>query len=200
MKGIVRNLPSGYHRDLQETKRPYLQALETVAGQLSVMRLTVDRLQVHEEALARALTPELFATDGAFALVQGGMAFRDAYRAAAGATGGAAGAGVVGSAPDRGDLHAEAPVSAWRTGAGSEGDGQERDGLRAEAEQALKLRTSTGTAGNLDLPGCRRRSAAERRRVDGEAARTGAALARLAGRPVQVCGSAWLAPREGPGA
>ena len=200
VKGIVRNLPSGYHRDLQETKRPYLQALETVAGQLSVMRLTVDRLQVHEEALARALTPELFATDGAFALVQGGMAFRDAYRAAAGATGGAAGAGVAGSAPDRGDLRAQAAASAWRTGAGSEGDGQERDGLRAQAERALELRTSTGTAGNLDLPGCRRRSAAERRRVDGEAARTGAALARLAGRPVQVCGSAWLAPREGPGA
>ena len=170
VKGIVRNLPSGYHRDLQETKRPYLQALDTVAGQLKVMRLTVDRLQVDEEALARALTPELFATDGAFALVQGGMAFRDAYRAAAGA------------------------------GAGPEGDGSERDNLRAQAEQALELRTSTGTAGNLDLPGCRRRSAVERRRVDGAAARTGAALVRLAGRPVLVCRSAWLAPREGPGA
>jgi len=193
VKGIVRNLPSGYHRDLQETKRPYLQALETVAGQLKVMRLTVDRLQVREEALARALTPELFATDGAFALVQGGMAFRDAYRAAAGA-------GVAGSAPERGDLHTEAAASARRTGAGAVGEGPERDDLRADAEQAMALRTSTGTAGNLDLPGCRRRSAVERRRVDGAAARVGAALVRLAGRPVQVCRSAWLAPREGPGA
>ena len=87
VKGIVRNLPSGYHRDLQETKRPYLTALDTVAGQVLVMTLTVERLQVCEPALARALTPELFVTDAAFALVRQGVAFRDAYRAAAGGEG-----------------------------------------------------------------------------------------------------------------
>ena len=167
VKGIVRTLPSGYHRDLQETKRPYLQGFEIVAGQLSVMFLTVERLQVHDDALTRALTPELFATDTAFALVRGGMAFRDAYRAASGTEGGAM---------ERDDLGAE-----------------------AEAEAALARRTATGTAGNLDLRGCRRRTAAERRRVDGDAARTGAALARLVGRPVQVCRGAWL-HREAAGA
>ena len=83
VKGIVRNLPSGYHRDLQETKRPYLTALDMVAGQVAVMTLTVDKLQVCEAALTRALTPELFATDAAFARVRQGVAFRDAYREAA---------------------------------------------------------------------------------------------------------------------
>ncbi len=189
VKGIVRNLPSGYHRDLQETKRPYLHALEMVAGQLSVMRLTVDRLQVDEDALARALTPELFATDHAFALVRGGMAFRDAYRAAAGAAAG-----------DGGDLPGDAQAAlARRTATGMKGGAAERDDLSVEAEMALARRTATGTAGNLDLAACRRRSAAQRRRVDADAARTGAALARLVGRRVQVCGSAWLRP-EGAGA
>ena len=83
VKGIVRNLPSGYHRDLQETKRPYLTALDTVIGQVLVMTLTIGRLQVSEAALERSLTPELYATDAAFALVQQGVAFRDAYRQAA---------------------------------------------------------------------------------------------------------------------
>ena len=171
VKGIVRNLPSGYHRDLQETKRPYLQALETVAGQLRVMVLTIDRLQVHDDALARALTPELFATDDAFALVRAGMAFRDAYRAAAGGSA----ASEASAAVDRGDLSEEAGA-------------------------ALARRTATGTAGNLDLSWCRRQAAAGRRRVDEDAARTGAALANLLGRPVQVCRGAWLSTREVPGA
>ena len=218
VKGIVRNLPSGYHRDLQETKRPYLQALEVVAGQLSVMRLTVERLQVHEAALERALTPELFATEEAFALVRGGMAFRDAYRAAAGAAGEAAAVrhdqgaetpvaparrtatGMKGRAAERDSPSAQAEAAlARRTASGMKRDTTERDRPRARAEAALARRTATGTAGNLDLPGCRRRSEAERRRVDREAARTGAALADLAGRPVQVCRSAWLLRAEAAG-
>ena len=193
VKGIVRNLPSGYHRDLQETKRPYLQALEMVAGQLSVMRLTVDRLRVDDDALARALTPELFATDQAFALVRGGMAFRDAYRVAARADGAAA-------RNDPGAGPGAAPARSPAAGSDADGVGAGGADLSAAAEAALARRSATGTAGNLDLPGCRRRSAAERRRVDGEGKRTGAALARLAGRPVQVCRSAWLLHAEAAGA
>ena len=217
VKGIVRTLPSGYHRDLQETKRPYLQGFEIVAGQLRVMRLTVERLQVHDDALTRALTPELFATETAFALVRDGMAFRDAYRAAASVQGGAmerddlgaeaeaalarrTATGMQGGAMERDDLGAEAEAAlARRTATGMQGGAMERDDLGAEAEAALARRTASGTAGNLDLRGCRRRTAAERRRVDGEAARTGAALARLVGRPVQVCRGAWL-HREAAGA
>ena len=182
VKGIVRNLPSGYHRDLQETKRPYLHALEIVAGQLRVMTLTVHRLQVRESALRRALTPELFATDAAFAMVQQGVAFRDAYRAAAGAPGRGGAANGTETAADGGDEQTVTEAE-----------------LRSQAQAALALRTSTGTAGNLDLPAVRRRTAVERDRVDREAERTGAALAELTGRPVQVCATAWL-QREDAGA
>ena len=139
VKGIVRTLPSGYHRDLQETKRPYLQGFEIVAGQLSVMLLTVERLQVHDDALTRALTPELFATDTAFALVRGGMAFRDAYRAAS---------GMQGGAMERDDLGAEAKAAlARRTATGMQGGAMEQDDLGAEAEAALARRTATGMEG-----------------------------------------------------
>ena len=196
VKGIVRNLPSGYHRDLQETKRPYLQALEMVAGQLRVMTLTIDRLQVHHAALARALTPELFATEGAFALVRGGMAFRDAYRAAAGgSTAAPATTTVAREDPSAPVEQASAPRTATGQEAAAASDPGDRD-LSAEAEAALARRTATGTAGNLDLAGCRRRAASERRRVDADAARTAAVLAGLVGRPVQVYRSAWLSPRE----
>ena len=139
VKGIVRTLPSGYHRDLQETKRPYLQGFEIVAGQLSVMLLTVERLQVHDDALTRALTPELFATDTAFALVRGGMAFRDAYRAASGI--GARWCGAVWRFGTR--------RIAPRTATGTEGGAMERAdlGAEAEAEAALARRTATGMEG-----------------------------------------------------
>ena len=145
------------------------------------MTLTVDRLQVHDSALQRALTPELFATDAAFALVRQGVAFRVAYRAA---PGGPAPAGATGSAGAGGNA----------TGSATGADGPARAGadLRTHAQAALARRTSTGTAGNLDLPASRRRAEAERDRVAREAERTGAALADLVGRPVQVCRTAWL--------
>lgn len=159
VKGIVRNLPSGYHRDLQETKRPYLTGLDTVIGQVAVMTLTVERLQVCEAALARALTPELFAADAAFALVSRGVAFRDAYRQAAQPAAGAAAAGPRNAA--------------------------------AAAQAALAGRTAVGTAGNLELPARRRLAAAERARVEGEAARAAAAVTALMGRPVAVYRNPW---------
>ena len=160
VKGIVRNLPSGYHRDLQETKRPYLTALDTVIGQVVVMTVTLERLQVCESALARSLTPELFATDAAFALVQQGMAFRDAYRQAA---------------------------QTYTLSGGNEARGE----ATAAAGAALAGRTATGTAGNLGLAERRRLVAAERQRVEGDAARAAAALTALMGRPVAVYRNPW---------
>ena len=160
VKGIVRNLPSGYHRDLQETKRPYLTALDTVIGQVVVMTVTLERLQVCESALARSLSPELFATDAAFALVQQGMAFRDAYRQAA---------------------------KTYTLSGGNEARGE----ATAAAGAALAGRTATGTAGNLGLPERRRLVAAERQRVEGDAAQAAAALTALMGRPVAVYRNPW---------
>ena len=166
VKGIVRNLPSGYHRDLQETKRPYLTALDTVIGQVLVMTLTIERLQVSEAALAHSLTPELYATDAAFALVQQGVAFRDAYRQAA-------------------DYRQAAQGDVL-----SGGNDTGREATSA-AGTALAARTATGTAGNLGLAARRRLVAAERQRVTDDAARAASALTALMGRPVAVYRNPW---------
>jgi len=78
--GILRALPGGYNRDFQETKGPFMRGVEMTAASLSVMRLSIERLQVVEENLRRGFLPEIYATDRALELVREGMPFRDAYR------------------------------------------------------------------------------------------------------------------------
>ena len=80
IRAIVGHLPSGYHRDLQQTKGPFMIALEEAAGCVAVMQLAVSRLVVDEQRLRDGCTAELMATDRAYELVTQGMAFRDAYR------------------------------------------------------------------------------------------------------------------------
>ena len=79
--GILRGLPSGYNRDFQETKRPFIQGMRLVTACVRVMGLTFEKLEVCEERLLAAFTPEVFATDEALRLVvEEKMPFRDAYR------------------------------------------------------------------------------------------------------------------------
>ncbi len=78
--GIIAGLPSGYNIDFQETKGPMIRAFDMVNDALAICTLTVRKTTVNEAALRAACTPELFATDAAYHLVQQGTPFRDAYR------------------------------------------------------------------------------------------------------------------------
>ncbi len=79
--GILKGLPSGYNRDLQETKRPFLEGMNQIGACVRTMDLTIQKLEVCEDALLDAFTPEVFATDEALRLVvEERMPFRDAYR------------------------------------------------------------------------------------------------------------------------
>jgi argininosuccinate lyase len=80
VKNILRSQPSGYNRDLQETKEPYFRGLDLTAEMLAIVALTFRKLEVVPEALERAFTPDIFATDAAYELVKAGQSFRDAYR------------------------------------------------------------------------------------------------------------------------
>jgi argininosuccinate lyase len=80
VKSILRNLPSGYNRDLQETKEPYFRGLDLAGEMVAIMALTFRQLEVVPEALEKAFTPDIFATDAAYELVKKGQTFRDAYR------------------------------------------------------------------------------------------------------------------------
>ncbi len=77
---VVRSLPGGYNRDLQETKEPVLRGMRGGLLMVRVAERIVARLAVDRDRLAAAFTPEIFATDAAFELVAKGASFRDAYR------------------------------------------------------------------------------------------------------------------------
>lgn len=79
-KGIIRSLPSGYNRDFQDTKEPFLRALASSLDCVRIMDLSLEKLEVHPENLRKGMSPEIYATDDAFSLVEQGMSFRDAYR------------------------------------------------------------------------------------------------------------------------
>jgi len=76
---IIKSLPSGYNRDLQETKEPFMLGLAMTRASLRIMTPLVAGLKVNREALRRGFTPAVFATDHALSLVARGMPFRDAY-------------------------------------------------------------------------------------------------------------------------
>lgn len=76
---IVRAAPSGYNRDLQETKGPFLKGYEITLASLWILPGLLAGTQVHPEALRGAFGPAVYATDRALELVAGGMPFRDAY-------------------------------------------------------------------------------------------------------------------------
>jgi len=78
---ILKGLPSGYNRDFQETKRPFIMGLPLTIDCVQVMDLTFQKLEVCEGRLLAAFTPEVFATDEALRLVvEEKMPFREAYR------------------------------------------------------------------------------------------------------------------------
>jgi len=77
---ILKAMPGGYNRDLQETKELYMEGLRVTRASLRIMTLLARSLQVCPGRLRSAFAPGVFATDRALELVAGGMPFRDAYR------------------------------------------------------------------------------------------------------------------------
>ena len=81
IKNIIRSLPSGYNRDFQEVKEPFIRGIKLALQSVRIMQLTISELVVNTENLEKAFTPEIFATDEAIKMVLSGKSFRDAYRA-----------------------------------------------------------------------------------------------------------------------
>jgi argininosuccinate lyase len=79
--GIVSGLPSGYNMDYQETKRPFMEALDMVQECLDISSLVMSKLTVNTERTVAACTFELFAADRAYDMAMtSGIPFRDAYK------------------------------------------------------------------------------------------------------------------------
>jgi len=80
VKNIIRSLPSGYNRDFQAAKEPFIKGNRMALMVLRVMDLTIGKLRVKEENLIGGFTSDIHATDAALELVAAGSTFREAYK------------------------------------------------------------------------------------------------------------------------
>jgi len=75
------NLPSGYNRDLQQTKGNLMEAIDAVISSVKVTQLFVETIQVKESEVKNHLPKEIFAAHWAYVLVkEKEMPFRQAYK------------------------------------------------------------------------------------------------------------------------
>jgi argininosuccinate lyase len=81
--GIYAPLPSGYHRDLQLTKEPFLEGMAGALDILHAMVPVLDTLEVDRERCRAALETSIGATDALYRRVAQGEPFRAAYKAVA---------------------------------------------------------------------------------------------------------------------
>src|SRR6185295_15527279 len=78
--GVMKGLPTGYNKDLQEDKEAFLKAFENVRLCLSVLRLSVRTVALRTDRLEKAAADSFMgATDLADFLVMKGIPFRSAH-------------------------------------------------------------------------------------------------------------------------
>jgi argininosuccinate lyase len=105
MLAMIKSVPSGYNKDLQEDKRLIFGATDALFALLPATRETVAGLRFRPDRLAHALQDEsLIATDLADELVRRGVPFREAH--------GAVGR-LLRAADDAGVPPSALPDSAW---------------------------------------------------------------------------------------
>ena len=77
----VKALPSGYSRDLQDTKRILFQAVSTATDSLNIMNSIVKTLHVNKKVMQKSAEKSYaISLDAAEELVKSGMAFREAHK------------------------------------------------------------------------------------------------------------------------
>jgi argininosuccinate lyase len=84
---IKSKLSSGYHRDFQLLKEPLMRGLDRTEAMLAASAGAVPRFGVDRARCAAALAGGALATDEVMRRVEGGRAFRVAYREVAAALG-----------------------------------------------------------------------------------------------------------------
>lgn len=76
---VSSNLPSGYNRDMQDTKKSLLESFDITIDCLKVAQILLENIIPNKEKLKSSMTEELFATEMALKMVLKGTSFRDAY-------------------------------------------------------------------------------------------------------------------------
>ena len=73
------SLPSGYHRDLQLTKRSLIHSFHCASKTLELVPNLIKSIRVDVKRSAEFIDQDMMMTDRAYDLVQSGMPFREAY-------------------------------------------------------------------------------------------------------------------------
>ena len=73
------SLPSGYHRDLQLTKRSLIHSIHCVSKTLALLPDLIASIKVDLQRSSEFIDQDMMMTDQAYALVQSGLPFREAY-------------------------------------------------------------------------------------------------------------------------
>ena len=78
--GMLKGLPSGYNKDLQEDKEPLFDAVDTLHLLLPAMTLALQEITFDQARIEASLRPELKVVQLVGRLVERGMTFRQGYR------------------------------------------------------------------------------------------------------------------------
>ena len=73
------SLPSGYHRDLQLTKRSLIHSIHCVLKTMNLLPDLVSSIKINTHRSNELIDQDMLMTDQAYAMVQSGIPFRDAY-------------------------------------------------------------------------------------------------------------------------
>lgn len=76
----VVNLPSGYNRDFQDIKRPFIESINLTKNVINIAEILVRNIKPKKDVLIRSMTPELYTVHTAYQMVGDGVPFREAYR------------------------------------------------------------------------------------------------------------------------
>jgi len=76
----MKNLPSGYNRDLQETKKSLMESIDTTKECLTMMNGLLPKIEVNETVMKESLSNEIFATHHAISLTKKGTPYKEAYK------------------------------------------------------------------------------------------------------------------------
>ncbi len=79
IQNIISSIGSGYQRDLQLTKKPFVQGVNLCEITVKLLIEIITSIQVNEDILKKSMTKDLFVTNDVYELVKNGKNFREAY-------------------------------------------------------------------------------------------------------------------------
>ena len=76
---VMKGLPSGYNKDMQEDKAPMFDSVDTARACLKILALAIKTMKIFPDRMSQAINSRILATDIADYLVNKGVPFRPSH-------------------------------------------------------------------------------------------------------------------------